>query len=389
MAQNGSRTVTVDDQAALDDHSDLDEPASQGSNGTDAAAVAEPVTGTEAETPPSITDRDETNAQREAETPIMSGVAVDHDSASASEDGNDVFLVELVRAMKSTAATERSRLDESTERRRNAHVEAIRAREAAEADQMRELADEDLRGIKAWADAEISRIRSEREQREAALRGDLATSLEQHHAKIGNEIEAVDGAIAAYRASLDAFFDRLENETDPVAIAQHASSYPVYPPLDATIAPAAEQSGPEADSTGNGDTVSGSGPVGDSDSEPAPSSATAEETIAPLIGVMDPDAGGGGAESWASPGAEPVTDGPVSATGASADGPIDDERVEDATASAETTAIVAGSGATQVRTIGGYPVRPYGGILHSVPALRPVSSWLHRDSGDHDREGDR
>jgi hypothetical protein len=66
MAQNGSRTVTVDDQAALDDHSDLDEPASQGSNGTDAAAVAEPVTGTEAETPPSITDRDETNAQREA-----------------------------------------------------------------------------------------------------------------------------------------------------------------------------------------------------------------------------------------------------------------------------------------------------------------------------------
>ena len=43
----------------------------------------------------------------------------------------------------------------------------------------------------------------------------------------------MEAAIATYRTEVDAYFEKLEGETDPVAIAQHAGQRPVFPDLDA------------------------------------------------------------------------------------------------------------------------------------------------------------
>jgi hypothetical protein len=153
--------------------------------------------------------------------------------AAAAEDEGAVFLAELVRAMQTTASLERTRIREDTDRRRDAHIEEVRAREAAEADRMRELAGDDLKSIDAWAAGETKRIQLERERREKELNADLETSLAGHRAKIDREIEGVEAAIASYRAEVDLFFERLDRETDPVLIAQHAGRRPVFPTLAA------------------------------------------------------------------------------------------------------------------------------------------------------------
>jgi hypothetical protein len=148
-------------------------------------------------------------------------------------DDGTLFLAELVRAMQTTAGLERARIGEDTDRRREAHIDEVRARERSEADRMRELAGEDRNAIEAWADGETKRIQRERERREEELNADLETSLAGHRAKIDREIERVEAAIATYRAEVDAFFEALDRETDPVLIAQQAARRPIFPKLEA------------------------------------------------------------------------------------------------------------------------------------------------------------
>ena len=150
----------------------------------------------------------------------------------AGEADETAFLAELARAMQSTAAAEQARNAEGTEQRRQVHIDAIRAREALEAEELRELAKEDVKGIDAWSDGEIKRIKLERERRIAARRDQLQIRLEEHRNVVSREVEAVEAAIAAYKAEIDHYFRRLEAETDPVAIAQHAGTRPPFPVLD-------------------------------------------------------------------------------------------------------------------------------------------------------------
>jgi hypothetical protein len=154
-------------------------------------------------------------------------------AAAAAEDEGALFLAELVRAMHSTASLECARIGEDTDRRREAQIQEVRAREEADADRMRELAGDDLKSIDTWAAGETKRIQIERERREKELNADLETSLAGHRAKVDREIEVVEAAIASYRAEVDAFFERLDRETDPVLIAQQAGRRPVFPTLGA------------------------------------------------------------------------------------------------------------------------------------------------------------
>lgn len=154
------------------------------------------------------------------------------DGTETSPDDGVVFLADLARAMQATAAAEQARIAEATERRRQLHVGGIRAREAADADEIRELAEEDVKGISAWADGEIKRLKLERERRITARREQLQIRLEEHRAVIAREVEAVEAAVATYRAEIDHFFGGLESETDPVAIARQAGNRPAFPALD-------------------------------------------------------------------------------------------------------------------------------------------------------------
>jgi hypothetical protein len=191
----------------------------------------------------------------------------DQGEAAAPDDGTN-FLAQLAGAMRATAATERTRIDEDINRRREAHLETIRGRRDSEAEKMRELAAEDLKAIDDWAAGERQRIDEEREQRAAALQDDLDKSLAEHGSQIDAEIEGVEGAIAGYRTEVEAFFARLDAEMDPVEMARLAGQQPPFPDL-AVVAP-----------------VQVTAPV-------------AAETGQAAVGVMAPDAAADPAAAWA------------------------------------------------------------------------------------------
>ena len=147
--------------------------------------------------------------------------------------GQDLsFLDDLAKAMRTTAAAQQARDAELTDQRRQSHLDAIRAREALEAEDLRELAKEDVKGIDAWSDGEIKRIKLERERRIASRREQLQVRLEEHRMVIASEVEAVEAAISTYRTESERFFDRLGSQTDPVEIARQAGTRPPFPDLD-------------------------------------------------------------------------------------------------------------------------------------------------------------
>ena len=305
----------------------------------------------------------------------VAAAATSDEGAAASGDEGSVFVAQLVQAMQTTAALERVRVGEDIERRRQAHIDLVRNRQTAEADRMRALAGDDLKSIQDWADGEISRIQGERERRAAELQKDLETSLVEHGAKIDREIEGVEMAIATYRAHVDAFFESLDRETDPILIAQQAASRPMFPSLDAlvetvSVAPAeAAETAQAAAAEKPSSDPEPPAPAGDASSGTATPTEGASEP--PWVAVMDPEAEAAPVESWTAP-ADP-TPAPA-ATGAS------EEADQGGTAGepGETVAVPVGhinDGNTS--------------LFESISVLRPMA-WLRREAngGEHaNREG--
>ena len=156
------------------------------------------------------------------------------DGAELTEiDDRTQFLGDLARVMQSTVASEQTRNTELAEQRRKAHVDGIREREAEEIEELRELAKDDIKGIDAWSEGEIKRIKLERERRIASRREQLQTRLEEHRGVVGREVDAVEAAVANYRTEMEQFFGRLGSETDPIAIASLAGKQPAFPDLKA------------------------------------------------------------------------------------------------------------------------------------------------------------
>jgi hypothetical protein len=278
--------------------------------------------------------------------------AVADDGGSADE--GSVFLAELVRAMQTTAGVERVRIDEDTERRRQAHIDQVRAREAAEADRMRELAGEDMKAIEAWASGETKRIQAERKRRATELQDKLESNLAEHRSKVDQEVEGVETAIATYRADVEAFFAQLEAETDLVLIAQQAARRPVFPSLDAV---AKDDDTEEAFLRAESQAAE----VGDIDA------GEDSENGRPMVGVMDHQALAEAFESWSAPPATSAEPAPAESAGGEQAGESSDE------AEPQPAATTQGHGSP-------------GSLFQSLPVPRPMS-FLRRDpSGDHPKD---
>jgi hypothetical protein len=292
----------------------------------------------------------------------MAPVAATSDDATAAPaSAEGEFLAELARAMQATVAVQRVRIVDDAEQRRQAHVEQVRAREAAEADRMRELAAEDMKAIESWADGERKRIQLERHRRVAELHEDLDQSLAEHRSKIDREIEGAETAIGAYRAEVEAFFDGLDRETDVVVIAQQAAWRPVFPTLDLVAEPVAV---PFADSATTEDSTTDEPPSGSDDGAADAASRDSEPEV---VGVMDPGAPVEPAESWTT---SPETDREPVAAEASGDveGREADDPAEPVTAAASANHNAVGS------------------LFESVQVLRPMA-WLRREANGGDRSG--
>jgi hypothetical protein len=329
-----------DDQPA--DQAAADQPSSSADGGAgnepveyvsgDASGSEEPSSPSEGSGPAPGVEGARGNgvASQPSTTPTAPG-AGDPDDGSA-------FLADLARAMQAAAGAERARSLEETEHRRETSIAEIRTNAGVEAGDLEQQAETEITEIGTWADAQMERIREERERRIAGRREQLARRLDDHRLITDRQVEAIEEAVSGYRAQLDAFFKRLDGEQDPGSIARLARTRPQFPALEliagrARTAATADTLGDESD-TGSG---------------------------GPLVGVMDPSAEGtSGEQPWASPAAAPSEQ---------AEGP------DAASSGAETSEEPTPAGA------GG---RGTGALLGTVPALRPIGSWLHRERNTED-----
>ena len=102
---------------------------------------------------------DDDAAAATADDPAAVAATADPEVAEpVPADEGSLFVAELVRSMRATASLERAKIGEDTEQKRQAHIGLVRAREASEADRMRELAGEDMKAIEDWAEGETNRI---------------------------------------------------------------------------------------------------------------------------------------------------------------------------------------------------------------------------------------
>ncbi len=200
--------------------------------------------------------------------------ATDDPTTNSTDDDSAAFLADLARVMQTAAAAERTRIVEDSERRRNAHLDLIRARETSEAEELQVLAEGDVKAIDTWADTEIERIQSERERRIIGRRGELAQRLEDHRLLIGREVDAVEAVIATFRTEVEVYFSRLDAETDPVAIAREAGRRPQFPGFDTV-------------GSGTAALDTATGPADEADAASHDEPPPADES---LVGVMDTSA---------------------------------------------------------------------------------------------------
>jgi hypothetical protein len=205
---------------------------------------------------------------------------------------------------------------------------------------MLELAAEDKKAIDEWADAERQRIDTERDRRAAALQEDLQTSLSEHASMIEKEIAAVESAVDGYRTELASFFATLNLETDPVAIARHASRRPVFPTLE-TVSP-----------------------------DVGATTAAATDVEQAAVGVMDPEASAPVAEPWSG-----WTDQPLPAESVA-------EPVVEPVAEATPEEPVVSSLAPEPEVSVLAPDQPASpSLLQSVAVSRPMA-WLRGDRNE-------
>ena len=226
-------------------------------------------------------------------------------------DEREAFVQALRETMLATLTAERFRLADDIEGRRAAQIAAVQSRRVSVASRIRELADEDREAIAQWVVDEQIRIERERQGRVQDLERDLVTSLAEHDARIDDEIQTTEAAIAAHRIEVDTYFAALSRESDPVEIARRAGAVPRFPIIETKVhavvsAPPsiAEPTAPAADESVVGTEPAApeaEAPVAAEPEAPPPEPVTAEATAEPEaqpVPVMDPIAAKR-AEWWA------------------------------------------------------------------------------------------
>jgi hypothetical protein len=199
--------------------------------------------------------------EAEAESPNgssapPSGVADRRPARASNGTREDVadLPVSLVRSMQAAAKAHRERVAEQIELRRVAILAAIRDQRRADAVRARQRTAESRRAVDAWAATAQRQIKTERQRRKVELDADLRRTLREQNLQVDRRVRDIEAALAAHRAELDAFFDTIERERDPVAIARHARQRPAFPelPIAAATEPdprsaAGADGGPETD----------------------------------------------------------------------------------------------------------------------------------------------
>ena len=136
------------------------------------------------------------------------------------------LMADLATAIRATTEAARDHALAAVEVEATDVTGAIRAASTEGVEALRRRSDEDLAGIKEWSKAEIARIREETEARIGDRKATLATELAAYASAVEHRIGEVDGAVARYRADMDAYFESLTREEDPSRLATMAEAMP-------------------------------------------------------------------------------------------------------------------------------------------------------------------
>ena len=142
------------------------------------------------------------------------------------------FLADLTRAMQAAAEASRAATLEQFQAEAKTHIEAVHARSADDATELRKQTDDDIVTIREWSKAELARIREETDRKITKRKADLDIELEEHAAQIESKIERVQSRVATFETEMDRFFERLLTEDDPAEFASLAENLPEPPPFD-------------------------------------------------------------------------------------------------------------------------------------------------------------
>ena len=253
--------------------------------------------------------------ETDAPEPAIGGHGTEPPGPAAGDANHDDLLGELARAMHAAAASQYERINAELEGRRAQQVEAIATRARSEIEDLKAGSGADIGAIDAWAKAETEKIKQERLRRIDARRAQLAAQLEHREAVQAHEVLAIEAAIDGHRTEIDAFFGRMERETDPAAIARVASMLPPFPVLAQVVEEAHRQivtSGGASEEVDAESGVDESRLIGVMDRTGADPNSTADESD---------QAGDATTRPWeAQPSAVTVTAGPSGAVEAHASG---------------------------------------------------------------------
>ena len=186
-------------------------PAPESQAGAGADASAPDATAADAATPP-------------ASDPAAEPMTTDSDSAE--------FLASLVGAMRGVAETSRDASLSDLRTAIDARIESLGTRGAEQETELRRQADVDLEAVGEWERTEISRVRTEAEEKREKRRGELERQLAERTAATERQIDATRSRMAEHERDLAAFFAQLGEITDPAAFVAAAKRMPHAPELD-------------------------------------------------------------------------------------------------------------------------------------------------------------
>lgn len=202
------------------------------------------------------------------------------EAVAGETDDHEDFLGELARAMHTAAESQYERMNAELERRRAEQVEAIAARASSEAENLRAGTEADIGSIDTWAKSEAEKIKRERQRRIDARRELLATHLDHQETIKAREVFAIEVAIDEHKSAIESFFERMERESDPAAIARVASTLPAFPALADIAAEARRDAAAELAILGDDMELE---PMASTDEGPEPDSSVSESRLLAFV----------------------------------------------------------------------------------------------------------
>jgi hypothetical protein len=169
--------------------------------------------------------------------PVRPALIVEGDAATAPRRTNPL-MAGLVKAMRDAARSARDEATAKTKSDAAARLAEIRSQGATAGLTLKKQADDDVAAIREWSKAEAARIRQETDERIAKRRAELLHEVEDHATETQRLQAEVNGAIAAFDAEMDRFFDTLLKEEDPARLATLAERLPEAPSFARPMGPA-------------------------------------------------------------------------------------------------------------------------------------------------------